>query len=103
MSTSVRLDDHSAAGSPNTDDERPVLRGSWDQGEDLLDEQQQPETTASQPALLAAASHLQFEDHYSLGLTPSASVVFRGRRIVATVQPQFSPSIRSISSFVPSQ
>ena len=58
------------------------LRGSWDQGEDPLDEQPQPETTKSDPVITSGHRHsLKFEDHYSLGLTPSASVVFRGRRI----------------------
>jgi len=75
MSTSVRLDDDDSTGdsSPKPDEDRPVLRGSWD---DPGGEDDKPETTTT--------SHrhaLQFEDHYSLGLTPSASVVFRGRRI----------------------
>lgn len=90
-------------------DRRPacVRRGSWDDpGEDrrLAEEQEQPETAtasssnnnnpvatgttmtaAAAAATTAAKCHryysLQFADHHSLGLTPSAAVVFRGRRV----------------------
>jgi len=57
------------------------LSGSWDPETEDAQGLVPPEIDENKPDISETETKLTFQDHYSLGLTPSSSVAFRGRRI----------------------